>query len=87
METGIEQVQILLDQIKTIESGHPDHAHEIIPEGLRDECIALVKRSREVHLEFTNTVKARNTLNVSSVKMMKDFQQLHGDDVQRTPPG
>ena len=85
METVTEQVQILLDEIETIESRHPEHAHEIIPEGLREECIELVERSREVQLEFTNTVEARNTLNASSVKMMKDFHQLHGDQ-ERTSP-
>jgi hypothetical protein len=82
METVTEQVQILLNQIETIESGHPEHAHEIIAEGLREECITLVERSREVQLEFTNTVEARNTMNASSVKMMKDFHQLHGDHVR-----
>ena len=41
METVREQVQILLDQIEALESRHPEYAQEIIPEGLREECIEL----------------------------------------------
>ena len=85
METVREHVQILLNQIETIESRHPEYAPEIIPKGLREECIELVERSLKVQLEFTDTVEARNKLNASSVKMMKDFHELHGDHV-RTPP-
>ncbi len=79
METVREQVQILLNQIQTIESRRPEYVQEMIPEGLREECIELVERSTEVQLAFTETVEAMNTLNSSSVKMMKDYHELHGD--------
>ena len=79
METVREQVQILLNQIQTLESRRPEYVQEMIPEGLLEECIELVERSCELQLAFTETVGARNTLNASSVKMMKDFHELHGD--------
>jgi len=76
MDIVREQVQILLNQIETIESRRPEYAQETIPEGLREECIELVERSREAQLAFTETVEARNTLNASSVKMMKGYQSV-----------
>ena len=79
METVREQVQILLDQIEALESRHPEYAQEIIPEGLREECIELEERSRAAQMAFTETIEARNTLNASGVKMMKDLHELHGD--------
>ncbi len=78
LEMVTEQVQILLKQIKAIENRRPEYAQEMIPEGLREECIELVERSCEAQLAFTETVEARNTLNASSVKMMKDYHELHG---------
>ncbi len=79
LEIVREQVQILLNQIEAIESRRPEYVQEMIPEGLREDCIELVERSCEVQLAFTETVEARNTLNASSVKMMKDYHELHGD--------